>query len=259
MNPLNNILSFITLKLLAVLTLLPLTVTAQDAPPSPPTAKNVPLTEPLIRLDKEGKPMQFFLDRHESFLKRGKEGPIDVLFIGDSITQGWTIGKGKEIWNKYYAPLNAANFGIGGDGTQSVLWRIANGELDDISPKVVVLLIGINNSTRPGVADGIKKIAAQIREKLPHSKLLLLGIFPRMERDGSISSRLREHTAAVNRELATLDDGKHIRFLDLGEKFIDTEGKVPKEYMPDGLHPAAAGYQIWAEEMQPLLDEMLKE
>ncbi|MDR1280662.1 MAG: GDSL-type esterase/lipase family protein [Opitutaceae bacterium] len=235
------------------------TAVAEPVTPAPIPASQLPLTEPVMRLDKEGTPLKFVMDRHDAFLKRGKENPIGILFLGDSITQNWSYGAQGEIWKKHYAPHNAANFGLGGDGTQGVLWRIANGELDNLvtPPKIIILLIGINNGSRPGVADGIKKIVAQIREKLPQSKVLLLGIFPTMNKEGLIPHRLRDYDAAVNKEIATLDDGKTIRYLDIGQKFLDTEGKISKELMPDGLHPAAPGYQIWADAMQPLLDEML--
>jgi beta-glucosidase len=192
-------------------------------------------------------------------LKRGKSGPIGVLFIGDSITAGW-LSAGKDVWKKYYGAYDPANFGVGGDRTQGVLWRIGHGELDGISPKVVVLLIGVNNGGDPAVVRGVKKVVEVIRAKLPGSKILLLGLFPRGNDPANPPwmARSRTFTAQVNKELATLDDGKNIRFLDIGGKFMDAQGFISKEIMPDGLHPGAAGYQIWADAMQPLLDEMMR-
>lgn len=213
-----------------------------------------------MRLDKNRQPSQVFLAAHEAFLKRGKEGPIGLLFIGDSITAGWPA-VAKELWRKYYEAYHPANFGFGGDRTQSVLWRIENGELDGISPSVVVLLIGVNNGSDPAVVGGVKKVVAEIHTKLPQSKLLLLGIFPRGGDPANPAwiGRSRAFTAQVNKELATLDDGKKTRFLDIGGKFMDSQGLINKEIMPDGLHPALPGYQIWADAMQPLLQEMLNE
>jgi beta-glucosidase len=206
-----------------------------------------------------------FLTKHKSFLERGKAGPIGVLFIGDSITQGWT--KAPEVWKKYYEPYQPANFGIGGDRTEHVLWRIENGELDGIQPKVVVLMIGTNNSgtnTAEQIAAADKKIVAMIRAKLPKTKVLVLAVFPRgprKARDGKSMDdgvKRMELIRTVNAELAKLDDGKMVRFLDIGPKFLDAQGKIPNDIMPDQLHPSAKGYQIWAEAMHPLLLEMLK-
>lgn len=235
----------------------------QPAPPAPATLpapdKGPPDVAKLRMVDESGEPTKQFLERyHEPFLKRGKEGPIGVLFIGDSITAGW-LSAGKEVWNKYYGEYSPANFGVGGDRTQGVLWRIEHGELDGISPKVVVLLIGVNNGGDPAVVRGVKKVVEEIRAKLPNSKILLLGIFPRGNDPANPpwNARARTFTAGVNKELATLDDGKNIRFLDIGDKFLDAQGFISKEIMPDGLHLGPAGYQIWADSMQPLLNEML--
>lgn len=211
-----------------------------------------------IRRDKDGQPSEVFLAQHHHFLDCGKAGPIHLLFIGDSITMGWA-GAGKEIWRERYEPLNAANFGIGGDRTQNVLWRIANGELDGISPKVVVLLIGVNNGGKPAVFPGIKKIVEEIRGKSPGSKILLLGVFPHGNdpMNPPWIANARRAIVELNKMTAGLDDGKNVRFLDIGDAFLEPSGAISKEVMPDGLHLGAKGYQIWADGMQPLLDEML--
>jgi beta-glucosidase len=205
-----------------------------------------------------------FLKRHQAFLDRAKAGPIGLLFLGDSITEGW--GRAPQVWAKYYAKYQPANFGIGGDATQHVLWRIDNGELDDISPKVVVLMIGTNNTggnDGPQIAAADKKIVAAIRAKLPQTKILLLAVFPRgprKQRDGSMDDGVKrmDLIRAVNAELAKLDDGRTVRYLDIGPNFLDAAGKIPYDVMPDQLHPNVKGYQIWAEAMQPLLEEMMK-
>ncbi len=230
--------------------------------PNPATPLHVskePPDIPAIRLEKDGTPRKDFLARHEMFLQRGKEGPIGVLFLGDSITAGWAMAP--EIWEKNFGPYQPANFGIGGDATQNVLWRIEHGELDGISPKVVVLMIGTNNGGNPRLVDGVRKVVAAIQAKLPRTRILLLGILPRgfSPTDPPWNGKARERTAGVNRELATLADGHRIRFLDMGPKFMDASGAIAQEIMPDQVHPGKPGYQIWADAMKPVLDEMMKE
>jgi len=205
-----------------------------------------------------------WVKRHEGFVQEARKGGIDILFLGDSITDGWR-NKGSNVWNKYYAPRHAANFGIGGDRTQHVLWRMDHGELDGLKPKVVVLMIGTNNTgketdhktprnTVPEVAEGVQAVVNDIRAKLPDSKILLLAIFPR----GTLDDPQRAQVALINTLIARLDDGKTVKFLDIGAKFLEFDGTLPKSIMPDLLHPNAQGYQIWADAMGPALDEMLK-
>ncbi len=251
-------------------------------------AKAAPASDPSVAAEKKDATGKF-QKKHEEFLQRGKAGPIGVLFLGDSITEGWI--KATNVWATFYKQFDAANFGIGGDRTEHVLWRIANGELDGIHPKVVVLMIGTNN-TGSNDADQIaaadKKIVKEIQAKLPDTKILLLAVFPRGPRPPSapkpvaaapgakpakpaapkpvVSAQAMAEDAAkrmaiinaVNKELAKLDDGKKVRYLDINPKFLGTDGKIPNDVMPDQLHPNAKGYQIWADAMQPLLAEMLK-
>jgi lysophospholipase L1-like esterase len=201
-----------------------------------------------------------FSQLHDSFLDQDQAGDIGLVFLGDSITEGWS-GRGKAVWAKTYAAYKPANFGISGDKTQHVLWRIDNGELDGIKPKVLVLMIGTNNIGYPAadIAKADVKIVAKIHEKLPDTKVLLLGIFPRGvdPKDPKVAP-MRDKIKAVNLELAKLDDGKMTRYLDIGDKFLTPDGVLTKEIMPDALHPNEKGYQIWADAMQPLLDEMMK-
>jgi lysophospholipase L1-like esterase len=210
-----------------------------------------------------------FLKKHEAILARGKSGPVGLLFLGDSITERWKIAP--HIWDAYYGKYQPANFGIGGDRTQNVIWRIEHGELDGISPKVTVLMLGTNNSldyTAEEIAAADRKIVDMIRAKLPQTKILLLGIFPRGPRDpkgapvteaGVAEAAKRMQTIdAVNQDLAKLDDGKTIRFLNINHVFLGQDGRIPNTIMPDQLHPGAAGYQLWADAMQPTLEGMLK-
>lgn len=240
-----------------------LSVNAETPIPSPapaaPASDKGPADVAAVPLGKDGQSSAAFLQRHQMHLDRIKKGSIGLLFIGDSITAGW-MSAGKEVWKKYYEGYNAANFGIGGDRTQGVLWRIENGELDGISPSVVVLLIGVNNGTDPGIPRGVRKVVESIHVKLPETKVLLLGIFPHgtdLANPPWIAKK-RAFLAQVNKEIAALDDGEKTRFLDIGNKFLDENGGISKEIMPDGLHPGAAGYQIWADAMQPLLAEMMQ-
>jgi lysophospholipase L1-like esterase len=201
---------------------------------------------------------KWWTDRHDKFLKRAKEGNVDVLFLGDSITEGWA-GNGKNVWKETYEPLHAANFGIGGDRTEHVLWRIKDGkELDGIHPKAVVLMIGTNNmgsNSAADIAKGVEAIVHELSHQLPHGKVLVLGIFPR---SAKATDGVREKIKNANKDIAKLDDSKNIRYLDIGDKFLDSEGNLSKDIMPDYLHLSAKGYKIWADSIQTSLDEMLK-
>jgi lysophospholipase L1-like esterase len=212
------------------------------------------------KLGPDGQLESHFKMDHEEFLHRRTEGKISVLFLGDSITEGWKWW-GKEIWPKYYPQMDAANFGIGGDKTQHVLWRIDNGELDGIDPKVLVLLIGTNNIGYPAedILKADEKIVDKIHQKLPRTKVLIMGIFPRgADPTDPTVAAMRAKIQTVNQGLAKLDDGNLTRFLDIGDRFLGADGTISPDVMKDALHPTAAGYEIWADAMNPLLNEMLK-
>jgi lysophospholipase L1-like esterase len=200
--------------------------------------------------------------RHEGFVARAAQGRIDLVFIGDSITDGWRK-VGLPVWEKYYGAWQAVNFGIGADRTQNLLWRLPRGELDGITPRVVVLLIGTNNiglersgkirnPTAEAIA-GVMAVVGLIRAKLPSSRLLLLGIFPR----GEVGAPIRAQLAEVNAALARLDDGKQVRFLDIGASFLESDGSIARAVMPDLLHPSERGYEIWAKAMEPTLAALM--
>jgi len=199
--------------------------------------------------------------QHEGFLEQARKGDVGVLFLGDSITAGWK-GAGKEVWDRHYAPRKAANFGIGGDRTQHVLWRLDNGEVDPIKPKVVVLMIGTNNlgaNNDDQIVEGITTVVSKLRSKLPESKVLLLGVFPRGARrePAQTSAEQEPRIARINERIAKLDDGKTVEYLDIGARFLDSNGRIPKEIMPDFLHLSRKGYQIWADAIEPTLWEMV--
>jgi lysophospholipase L1-like esterase len=206
-----------------------------------------------------------WMKRHEGFVEEAKKGGFDVLFMGDSITDGWRNGAQRKIWDATFAPLKAANFGISGDRTQHVLWRLQNGEFEGLTlPKVVVLMIGTNNigQTKPppepaaSAIAGIQAIVKEIHKKSASTKILLLGVFPRGEK---ADHPLRATVKEINATVAKFDDeGKTVKFLDIGEKFLQPDGSILKETMPDFLHLTEKGYQIWADAIKDPLTALLK-
>jgi lysophospholipase L1-like esterase len=210
-------------------------------------------TTPVPR---EGKAYDRFLQLNERAKTAGTNA--EVIFVGDSITEGWE-GNGKEVWAKYYAPRHALNLGIGSDHTQHVLWRLEHGNIDGLAPKAVVVLIGVNNipeesNTVGDVLAGVTAVVRKLREKLPDTKVLVMGIFPFREDFNPQRGRALQ----VNQALYHLADDKHVFFLDIGDLFIQPDGKISKQIMRDFLHPTAEGYRIWAEAMEPTLKRMLQ-
>lgn len=200
-------------------------------------------------------------NRYVQLCQRVKDcqGQADVIFLGDSITQAWEV-EGKEVWAKYYAPRHALNLGMGSDRTQHVLWRLDHGHLAGLKPKVVVLLIGVNNiadeAYTPGmVLDGVTTVVQKLRTKLPETKIILLGIFPFHED----FHPQRAKALQVNQALHKLDDSQWVHFLDFGHLFIQPDGKISKDMMPDFVHLTPTGYRLWAEAMEPKLAESLGE
>jgi lysophospholipase L1-like esterase len=205
--------------------------------------------------------------RHEKFLEQSKKGNIEVAFIGDSITQAWE-DTGKAAWEKHFAPLKAGNYGIGGDQTQHVLWRITEGkELEGIKPKVAVLMIGTNNTgahSPKDIAAGVEAIVDELSKQKPGMKVLLLGVFPRQAKgepadpDKRSPSELHRKPAEINKLIAKLDDGKHVHFMDINKVFLEEDGSLTAEIMPDFLHLSQKGYDRWAEAIAPKVKELLK-
>jgi lysophospholipase L1-like esterase len=219
-----------------------------------------PAATPLERKDKGS------VARHEKFVAIAKAGGVDVVFLGDSITQGWE-NAGKEVWAARCAPLKAANFGIGGDRTQHVLWRITEGkELEGIDPKAFVVMIGTNNTgadSADQIAHGVKAIVAELRKQKPQAKVLLLGVFPRAGGIGkgdqvAPADKLNSKIKAINEQVAKLDDGRNVMYLDVGPKFLTSDGGLSREIMPDLLHLSKKGYEIWAEAIEQPLAVLMK-
>ncbi|MBC8139819.1 MAG: hypothetical protein H7Y38_00080, partial [Armatimonadetes bacterium] len=187
-----------------------------------------------------------------------KEKP-QIVFIGDSITQNWKDA-GKADWDKRFAPLGGYNAGIGGDKTNQILWRIKDGLLDGLSPKLVVLAIGVNNMWRNDfgnarIAEGTEAAIKAIQAKVPTAKVLVIGIFPtQATADNGMRGGVKEINAEVKKRVATM---KNVRFADLGDKFLSADGSISADIMPDFLHPNAKGYAIYAANLEPLVKEML--
>ena len=206
--------------------------------------------------------------RHEEFLKdkeaRLKKGPIKLVFIGDSITDAWRVNGSEQnkLFNERWGKYNPLNLGISGDKTEHVLWRLEHGELDDLAETVkgVVIMIGTNNlgnpprATAEDTAKGVECVVKSVRKKLPEAKVLLLAVFPRgMAADDPYRAQIK----TINDTIAKLDDGKHVRYLDIGKRFLEDDGTLPKSIMPDALHPNAKGYQIWADAIDEAVKEMV--
>ncbi len=191
--------------------------------------------------------------------QRIKDNPdAQLLFIGDSITQGWEGNGAKEVWQKYYGHRKAVNIGIGGDRTQHVLYRLQNGNLEGVKPKAAVVMIGTNNSNGEDnspqqIAEGVKTIVKELRTREPQMKILLLGIFPR----GENMNPQRGKIAQVNQVIQKLDDGQHVFYLDIGHKFLEDDGTLSATIMPDYLHLTPKGYEIWAAAIEEKLASLL--
>jgi beta-glucosidase len=230
-------------------------------------------------------------NKHEKINERAKQGDVELLFLGDSITEGWA-GQGKKVWEKYYGTRKAMNAGVGGDRTQHVLWRLDNGNVAGIHPKLAVIMIGTNNSnnndnTAEEIADGIKAIVNEVREKLPETKILLLAIFPRGARTDEQIEKIvtqngrkeidaselpakiaavkeatlkqRRKNAQASQLASALADDKMVFYMDIGDRFLDADGTLSKDIMPDYLHPNGKGYEILAAAIEPKVSELLGE
>lgn len=221
--------------------------------PAPPVAKPDPtVPAPLATVWKDG---NSWPKVHEGYVKRAAQGKVDLVFFGDSITQWWPW----QDFKKRFEPLRGVNFGIGGDKTQNLLWRVQNGEMDGITPKVAVVLIGTNNlgnDPADKIAAAITQIVASIREKSPTTKVLLLGLFPRGW-DANEQKWYRPKIQNINTSIARLDDGKNVRYADYGPQLLEADGTLSRKVAKDGLHLSDEGYRRWAEAMQGTLLEMM--
>lgn len=210
------------------------------------------------------------LNYHKGMLELENKDKVAVLFLGDSILNDMWRSRslsyaervkagGNSVWQKYYELLPAANFGISADETGNLLWRVTEGGcLEGFRPKVVVLLIGINNlirgQTPEGTAEGIAALVSVLKNKLPDSKILLLGVFPCWQ---PATNPIRAKVKRTNALIRPLHDGQRVFYLDVGHVFVEPDGTILKEKLQDTLHPSEKGYALWAEAMQPYLSDLL--
>lgn len=202
-----------------------------------------------------------WMARHNAVVERVKQGNVDMILVGDSIMHMWggapqPGGPGQFLWDKYFGSRNAVNLGFGWDRTQHVIWRLNNGEIDGIKPKVAVVMIGTNNmgsNSADDIATGIETVVSTIRHKIPKIKILLLGIFPR---DHMPDTPMRKEIAEVNAKIAVLGKERNIVYMDLGPKFLEADGTISSDTMQDFLHPTPKGYEMWAKEMEPTLAKL---
>jgi beta-glucosidase len=209
--------------------------------------------------------LEWWMPRHEQKLREARElkqaaRAPQLVFVGDSITQGWE-NAGKAVWQRHYAKYNALDLGFGGDHTENVLWRLQHGEVDGLAPKVAVLMIGTNNTgdrqeDPVTTAAGIKRLVEELRTRLPNTKVLLLAVFPRDEKP---SSTLRQLNNRVNALIAGHADGRSVFFLDINHALMNPDGTLSKDVLPDLLHLSEKGYGLWAQAMNPTLQKLLSQ
>jgi lysophospholipase L1-like esterase len=201
-----------------------------------------------------------FQAKHQANREVAKQGDAEVLFMGDSITDFWRNAEGpfagKPVLDKHFGQWKVANFGIAGDTTQGVLYRLQNGEGQGFSPRAIMLMIGTNNTARNSaaeIAEGIGAVVLELERDFPQAKILLLGVFPR----GRPGDPVRATIAEINRTIAKLDDGQRVHYLDIGAKFLAADGTIPADVMSDLLHPSAKGYEIWAQAVKEPLTKLM--
>ena len=204
------------------------------------------------------------IEAHRQLLDKARRGRIDVYFIGDSITRRWGASDYPQLlanWTQNFSGWNAADFGWGGDGIEHILWRLENGELDHVNPKVIIVLAGTNNiGTQPGgdekvaeITRGLAAIVSLCRQKAPGATIVLTGIFPRND-----SIAVLPEIARVNANLTALADGRRVRYVNVNDQLADANGLLFDGMMnADRLHPAVKGYQVWADALRPILTELL--
>ena len=232
----------------------PVAVALFLAAASPPAAAQE--HGPNLAIRPVPQPGDWWTERFQQINQQVKEhGDAELVFIGDSITSLWR-SNGRQTWVRYYQQREALNLGAAGDQIQHTLWRLMNGNLDGLSPRLAVLMVGVNNLYQPQehVVAGLRKTINYLRGRLPRTRILVLGILPYGERPGHQRSRVRHVNRAVSRMA-----GPWIHFLDVGRQFVSPDGTISRKLMPDFLHPTALGYELLAGVMEPKIIELLDE
>ncbi len=203
---------------------------------------------------------ELWLRRHDNLNELAEAGDFELMFLGDSITHEWNFrDRGREVWDEYYGDRQAVNFGSGADRTEHILWRVENSKFENHRPRLVILMAGTNNTslnTVEEIADGVFAIVQRLRKKLPETRILVLGIFPRGR---TPRNKWRQKAAAANEIIRRIADDEEIFYLDIGSRFIDQEGMISDQVMRDYLHLTPRGYRIWAAAMEPTVAELLGE
>jgi lysophospholipase L1-like esterase len=231
---------------------------------------NFKSTQAKIRTPEEG--FNLWMPRHNELKNRVRKKPVDLLMIGDSIVFRWER-QGKKIWDEFYGKRRAVQIGSSGDYTDHILWRLQNGAVSGAKPKLTVLLIGTNNTGHEGrpmvehggavytssaeeTAEGVTAIVEMLQKKQPEMKILILAIFPR---GADSNDAKRQKNEKANHIIAKLADDKTVYFMDINDKFLEKDGTLSKEIMPDLLHPNAGGYEIWSKAIQGKVKELMAE
>ncbi len=196
-----------------------------------------------------------WIQRHESMNQRARQGNVDLIYVGDSIVEHFDK-QGKEVWAHYYSPRHALNLGIGGDRTEHVLWRLDHGNIEGISPKLAIVMIGQNNgghNTGEEIGEAVTAIILKLRTRLPNTKILLLGIFQRRAKP----TPERAVLARANEIAGKLADGKNIFYMDINHIYVQPDGSIPRSLMYDFEHPTPLGHRVWAEAIENKVAELM--
>ena len=244
--------------LIPLLTLLTFShICLSSSPELGQSVKNTTLSSTAVAQSK--KKARWWMKRHKLKLsEKAALGDVKLVFLGDSITHAWD--KYKSEWDKHFTKYKALNLGYSGDRTENVLWRLDNGEVDGINPKVLVMMIGTNNAGHrkeksQDTALGIKAILQELRIKLPETKILLLAIFPRGRND---NDELRKLTMGTNEIIKTYADDKNIFYMNINKIFLDQDRVLHKKVMRDFLHPNESMYPKWAEAIVPKIEQLMQ-
>ncbi len=240
----------------ACLALLPLAASAQTQPMvNPPVPTPPPGANPATFALPHGAPGSGWMNHFQGSVDRTKRGNVNLIFDGDSITDFW-MGAGKEVWAKNYGRLNAVDYGISGDHTEHMLWRLDHGQVANLHPRLIAVLIGTNNTgdcTDMQIAEGITAVVRDYQKLCPSAVILLQAVFPRAEKP---TDPTREKIKRVNQIISRLGDGNKVVYVDFGDKFLLPNGNINRDLMPDTLHPNAKGYEVWADAIRPEIEKV---